>query len=80
MTCQFGRTSVQKPVKPVLFRNVPSVQHMNSRYIKKKKKKKKKKKEKKRKKERKRKKKEGVYSEKLDPRVFNQEESVPREV
>jgi hypothetical protein len=50
MTCQFGRTSVQKPVKLVLFGNVPSVQHTNSRYIKKiiiKKKKEKKKKRKK---------------------------------
>jgi hypothetical protein len=53
MTCQFGRTSVQKPVKQVLFGNVPSVQHMNSRYIKKKKKRKKKRKKERKKKKRK---------------------------
>jgi len=45
VTCQFGHSPIQKPVKLILFGDDTCVQHMNSRLQKKKKKKKKKKKE-----------------------------------
>jgi hypothetical protein len=50
VTCQFGHSPIQKPVKLILFGDDTCVQHMNSRLQKKKKKKKKAKKKKKKKK------------------------------